>query len=178
MQNNGMSIFLCLTFLTMQVRGSENKTYDCNKLSGSWCHGAIDLPEDYDPFLPPTSELSRTVPIYFSFRTDGTDTIAEAVKRVDDRRMVIMFEPTIMLIWEDSRIQLRNFSGFPYVPLPDTLISKIWAPRLTAYHRRKRTNAFRDPGNYSREITPLIFLMYFLIGESKYIFKQKLSNLI
>ena len=111
MQNNGMSFFLCLTFLTMQVRGSENKSYDCNKLSGSWCHGAIDFPEDYDPFLPPTSELSGNVPIYFSFRTDGTDTIAEAVKRVDDLRMVIMFEPTIMLIWEDSRIQLRNFSG-------------------------------------------------------------------
>ena len=67
----------------------------------------MDFPEDYDPFLPPTSKLSGNVPIYFSFRTDGTDTIAEAVKRVDDRRMVIMFEPTIMLIWEDSRIQLK-----------------------------------------------------------------------
>ena len=135
---------ICL-FLVSQVSGLEKDDYSCDK-SGNWCQL-----KDYDPLTPPISETSGTVTVYFTFRADGPRALVDAVKKVDDDRMVITFEPGIMLAWEDYRI-LTNYTADLFTPLPDRQMQKIWVPNLTVYNREKTTSSFRDPGNYSEDM--------------------------
>ena len=133
---------ICL-FLVSQVSGLEKDDYDCDK------SGNCQL-KDYDRLSPPISETSGTVTVYFTFRANGPGALVNAVKKVDDSKMVITFEPGIVLAWEDCRI-LTNSTADRFDPLPDRQMQKIWVPNLTVYNREKGTSSFRDPGNYSEE---------------------------
>ena len=87
------------------------------------CHGIVCHLKDYDP-----SEMPGGVTVYVNIKQN------QALKKVDDKEMVLSLTPTVALAWKDPRIKVSRSFGVNKL-LPDTILSKIWKTKLTVENR-------------------------------------------
>ena len=74
---------------------------------------------------------------------------AEALNKVDDHQMMITFEPKVFMIWKDPSVTFpsnSSFGGATVKQLSDSMLDKIWLPRITIEHATPRKNSYHDPG--------------------------------
>ena len=84
--------------------------------------------------------------IYVNFQS-----AENAIKQIDVYKIMISFEPLVVLAWGDHRLKIMTFesSNSTFVSLGDTALDKIWTPRITISNHATRDQSFNDPGKIS-----------------------------
>ena len=94
----------------------------------------INFPDNYNHYLKPKI-------IYMGF---GTSRSTEgSLKDIDELKMILKFEPRILLAWTDEQITVDQISGFKDSQenkiLDTECLKKIWSPTLTVSHCSKKS---------------------------------------
>ena len=113
------------------ICGTENDTDDYR------CSGILCQPKNYDRLVTPNQGIT----VYVNFEESQN-----ALKKVIDHDMVIMFEANLFLIWKDPRIRLSK--DIIYESLPDATLNRIWSPKLTVENQVNKER--RGPGKLSK----------------------------
>ena len=113
------------------IWGSENDTDDFR------CSGILCQPSNYNRLETPNQGIT----VYVNFEESQN-----ALKKVIDHDMVIMFEANLFLIWKDPRIRLSK--DIIYESLPDATLNRIWSPKLTVENQVNKER--QDPGKLSK----------------------------
>ena len=136
-------IFWFFIYLEHTALGFINESnYTCH-------HGILCHPKDYDPSEMP----SAGVKVYVNIRQDN------ALKKVDDKEMVLTFKPVVVLVWKDPRMRvIKQLKLRKPQFLPDTMLSKIWYTKLTVANRIMREDTDTDLGAQSESLKFSTFL--------------------
>ena len=93
------------------------------------------------------------VKVYINIRQDN------ALKKVDDKEMVLTFKPVVVLVWKDPRMRvIKQLKLRKPQFLPDTMLSKIWYTKLTVANRIMREDTDTDLGAQSESLKFSTFL--------------------
>ena len=115
----------------------SSQVYGYDDFEDYTCEESICLPKEYDPLKAP-----KNVKVYFSFFTDE-----DVLKSVDDYRMTITFEPSILMVWKDPKVKpAPNLAFMTYLPLSDYIWNRIWHPKITCNHRTQKDTGPEDLG--------------------------------
>ena len=96
----------------------------------------MPLSKDLDP-INPMPGLITIVEMKF------LPSVEDSVKSVDDHKMIITMEPVIYTSWEDPRWIVTSPSD---TFLPDSMLEKMWYPKIITERIPKRINPYPDPG--------------------------------
>ena len=115
---------------------------DAIKIENSTCYGQICFPYGYDRHQRPKENFT----IYVNF-----ESAENAIKQIDVYKMMISFEPLVVLAWADHRLKIKTFesSNSIFANLGDAALDKIWTPRITISNHATRDQSFNDPGKIS-----------------------------
>ena len=115
---------------------------DAIKIENSTCYGQICFPYGYDRHERPKENFT----IYVNFQS-----AENAIKQIDVYKMMISFEPLVVLAWADHRLKIMTFrsSNSTFVSFGDTALDKIWTPRITISNHATRDQSFNNPGKIS-----------------------------
>ena len=127
----GKIAFAVLLLNINVICGTENDTDDYR------CSGILCQPKNYDRLVTPNQGIT----VFVNFEESQN-----ALKKVIDHDMVIMFEANLFLIWKDPRIRLSK--DIIYESLPDATLNRIWSPKLTVENQVNKER--RGPGKLSK----------------------------
>ena len=127
----GKIAFAVLLLNINVICGTENDTDDYR------CSGILCQPKNYDRLVTPNQGIT----VFVNFEESQN-----ALKKVIDHDMVIMFEANLFLIWKDPRIRLSK--DIIYESLPDATLNRIWSPKLTVENQVNKER--QDPGKLSK----------------------------
>ena len=98
-----------------EVSGEENQHICQNKL----CY-----PKDYNRQELPGSHVK----VYLT--TIGSST---KLKKVDDENMILTYQPSTLIVWQDPRLTVTDVNNLTM--MPDLTKDKIWFPKITITDR-------------------------------------------
>ena len=99
----------------------------CRALKNGICYhdGLLCLPKDFDP-----RGIPKSANVHMSFVDLAEKNYADTFKAIDDHKMIITFEPVLIMAWQDSRVKVTSeVDNVTIVPV--SMLDLIWRPKVT-----------------------------------------------
>ena len=98
----------------------KDGTYNC---CGEFCKQIA-----YEKSTPPSKNFTIFINIVWSF---GNQTFSDAyLKEIDARKMVLKYEPYLVMTWRDHRLRTKRANPKDLKPLGANIIKELWMPDL------------------------------------------------
>ena len=97
------------------------------------CCGEFCKQITYDKSTPPSKNFTIFINIVWSI---GNQTFSDAyLKEIDARKMVLKYEPLLVITWRDHRFRAKGANPKDLKPLGANIIKELWMPHLYISNR-------------------------------------------
>jgi len=127
-----LQIFV-FAFLNCQVLAFNNS--NTPKEDSDWledgtyhCRGEFCKQFGYEKSTPPSKNFTIFINIFWSM---VNQTFSDAyMKEIDARKMVLKYEPILVIMWRDQRFRAKGANPKDLKPLGANIIKELWMPDL------------------------------------------------